>query len=94
MLRKDYNRKCSAEKKNAGRESQGAWRQVELIGGKLTLTMYDYECSNSSNLLKILVASGCHSTCRQSNTSKQARCKVQLQQLMRDVHTCTLFSCV
>jgi hypothetical protein len=34
MLRKDYNRKCSVEKKNAGRESQGACRQDELIGGK------------------------------------------------------------
>jgi hypothetical protein len=33
MLHKDYDRKCSIEK-NAGRESQGAWRQDEVIGGK------------------------------------------------------------
>jgi hypothetical protein len=33
MLYKDYNRKRSFEK-NAGRESQGACRQDELIGGK------------------------------------------------------------
>jgi hypothetical protein len=33
MLHKDYNRKYSAEK-NAGRESQRAWRQEKLIGGK------------------------------------------------------------
>jgi hypothetical protein len=34
MLHEDYNRKSSVEK-NAGRESQGACRQEELIGGKL-----------------------------------------------------------
>jgi hypothetical protein len=35
MLQKDYDRKGSvAKKKNCGRESQGAWRQAELIGGK------------------------------------------------------------
>jgi hypothetical protein len=33
MLHKDYNRTCSVEK-NTGRESQGAWSQDELIGGK------------------------------------------------------------
>jgi hypothetical protein len=33
MLHKDYNGKRSVEK-NTGRESQGAWRQDELIGGK------------------------------------------------------------
>jgi hypothetical protein len=33
MLRKDYDRKHSVEK-IAGRESQGACRQDELIGGK------------------------------------------------------------
>jgi hypothetical protein len=32
MLRKDYERKCSVENKIAVRESQGAWRQDELIG--------------------------------------------------------------
>jgi hypothetical protein len=32
MLRKEYNRKCSVEKKIAGRESQEACRQDELIG--------------------------------------------------------------
>jgi hypothetical protein len=31
MLHKDYNLKRSV-KKNAGRDSQGAWRQDELIG--------------------------------------------------------------
>jgi hypothetical protein len=43
MLHKDYDRKGSVEKKVAGRESQGAWFQGELIGGKppvtLTLTL-------------------------------------------------------
>jgi hypothetical protein len=34
MLHKDYGRKFSIENKNSGRESQGAWRQHELIGGK------------------------------------------------------------
>jgi hypothetical protein len=34
MLHKDYDRKGSVEKKISGRESQGAWRQDELIGGK------------------------------------------------------------
>jgi hypothetical protein len=34
MLHKDYYRKGSAEKKISGREAQGAWYQVELIGGK------------------------------------------------------------
>jgi hypothetical protein len=35
MLHKEYNRKCSVEKKNiTGRESQGACRQDELIAGK------------------------------------------------------------
>jgi hypothetical protein len=34
MLYKDYDRKCSVENKNTGRESQGACRQDELIGGK------------------------------------------------------------
>jgi hypothetical protein len=34
MLHKDYNRKYSVEKKIAGRESQGACRQDELIDGK------------------------------------------------------------
>jgi hypothetical protein len=33
MLRKDYDRKGSVEK-ISGRESQGAWGQDELIGGK------------------------------------------------------------
>jgi hypothetical protein len=34
MLHKDYYRKGSVEKKS-GRKSQEAWRQDELIGGKL-----------------------------------------------------------
>jgi hypothetical protein len=34
MLNKDNNRQCSVEK-TAGRESQGDYRQDELIGGKL-----------------------------------------------------------
>jgi hypothetical protein len=35
MLHKDYNSKFSVEKKkHAGRESQGACRQDELIGDK------------------------------------------------------------
>jgi hypothetical protein len=33
MLHKDYHRKGSVEK-NPGGESQGAWRQDELIVGK------------------------------------------------------------
>jgi hypothetical protein len=35
MLHKDYYCKTSIEKKNSGRGSQEAWRQDELIGGKL-----------------------------------------------------------
>jgi hypothetical protein len=46
-LYRDYNRKCSVEKKNTGRGSLGAWRHDELIGGKppvvKTLTDSDYE---------------------------------------------------
>jgi hypothetical protein len=34
MLHKDYKRKGSIAKKNSGREPQGAWRQVKLIGSK------------------------------------------------------------
>jgi hypothetical protein len=34
MLHKDYNRKCSVDKKISGREPQGAWLQDELTGGK------------------------------------------------------------
>jgi hypothetical protein len=35
MLHKDYNRKCTVKKKRiAGRESQGVFRQDEVIGGK------------------------------------------------------------
>jgi hypothetical protein len=34
MLRKDYESKYSVGKKTGGRESQGAWRQDELIGSK------------------------------------------------------------
>jgi hypothetical protein len=34
MLHKDYDRKGSV-KKNSGHQSQEAWRQDELIGGKL-----------------------------------------------------------
>jgi hypothetical protein len=34
LLYKDYDRRSSNETKNSGRESQGAWRQDELVGGK------------------------------------------------------------
>jgi hypothetical protein len=34
MLHKDYYCKSSVGKKISGRESQGAWRQDEVIGGK------------------------------------------------------------
>jgi hypothetical protein len=34
MLHEDYDDKGSVEEKIAGRESQGACRQDELIGGK------------------------------------------------------------
>jgi hypothetical protein len=34
MLHKDNDSKGSVEKKIFGRESQGVWRQDELIGGK------------------------------------------------------------
>jgi hypothetical protein len=34
MLRKDYDHKGSVEKQISGRESQGPWRQEEIIGGK------------------------------------------------------------
>jgi hypothetical protein len=35
MLHKEYYSKRSVEKKKtAGRESQGAWRQDEMIGGE------------------------------------------------------------
>jgi hypothetical protein len=34
ILHKDYGCKGSVEKNIAGRESQGAWHQDELIGGK------------------------------------------------------------
>jgi hypothetical protein len=35
MLHKDYDHKGSVAKKTSGRESQAAWHQDELIGGKL-----------------------------------------------------------
>jgi hypothetical protein len=34
MLYKEYDRKGFVAKINSGRESQGAWHQDELIGGK------------------------------------------------------------
>jgi hypothetical protein len=34
MLHKDYDRKGSVAKKISGRDTQGAWGQDELIGGK------------------------------------------------------------
>jgi hypothetical protein len=34
MLHKDYDRKGSVAKKISDRDSQVAWRQDELIGGK------------------------------------------------------------
>jgi ferric-dicitrate binding protein FerR (iron transport regulator) len=34
MLHKDYDRKGSVEKNVSDRESQGAWRQDELISDK------------------------------------------------------------
>jgi hypothetical protein len=33
-LHKDFDRKGSVEKKISGRDTQGAWCQDELIGGK------------------------------------------------------------
>jgi hypothetical protein len=33
-LHKDYYRKISVGEKNSGRDSQGAWRQDGMIGGK------------------------------------------------------------
>jgi hypothetical protein len=35
ILYKEYDSRCSNEKKKSGRESHGARRQDELIGGKL-----------------------------------------------------------
>jgi hypothetical protein len=41
MLHKDYDRKgLVAKKKVSGRETQGAWRRAELIGGKLPVVKY------------------------------------------------------
>jgi hypothetical protein len=34
MLYRDYDRRSSTEENNSGRESQGARRQDELLGGK------------------------------------------------------------
>jgi hypothetical protein len=34
LLYKDYDSRCSIEKKNSDRESQWAWLQDELFGGK------------------------------------------------------------
>jgi hypothetical protein len=42
MLHKDYYRKGSVENNISGSESQGAWRQDEVIGGKVTLTLTEY----------------------------------------------------
>jgi hypothetical protein len=41
MLHKDYDRKCSVEKKITGRESQGVYHQVELFGGKPSVIKYN-----------------------------------------------------
>jgi hypothetical protein len=40
MFRKDYDSKGSVEKEIYGRDSQGAWHQDELIGGKLSVLKY------------------------------------------------------
>jgi hypothetical protein len=44
MLYKDYDRRCSIEKKKSGRQSQGARRQDELIGGKPTVVKWLWLC--------------------------------------------------
>jgi hypothetical protein len=46
MLYKDYDRRCSIDKKNSGRESQGALRQDAL-----TLTLSVEAGSNTSTVV-------------------------------------------
>jgi hypothetical protein len=43
MLHKDYYRKDSVEQNISDRESQGAWRQDELIGDKPPVVK-DFDC--------------------------------------------------
>jgi hypothetical protein len=40
MLHKDYDSKGSVERKISCHESQGAWHQDELIGGKPPVVKY------------------------------------------------------
>jgi hypothetical protein len=49
MLHKDYDREGSVAKKISGRESQGAWRQDELIGGKPPILKWLWVEWNSSS---------------------------------------------
>jgi hypothetical protein len=37
LVREDYDRKGSVEKIVSGRESEEAWRQDQMIGGKLSV---------------------------------------------------------
>jgi hypothetical protein len=37
MLHEEYDRRGLVEKTDSGRESQGAWRQDKMIGGKPTV---------------------------------------------------------
>jgi hypothetical protein len=53
MLHKDYDRKGSVGK-ISGRESQRAWRQYELVGGKPPVLKYDSNSDSESRQLVFL----------------------------------------
>jgi hypothetical protein len=62
MLHKEYYRKGLVVKKSSGRQSQGAWRQDELIGGKppgvkvtLTLTAENTISNSTSTVARQFV---------------------------------------
>jgi hypothetical protein len=59
MLYKEYDRRCSIEKKNSGRESQGARRQNELIGGKPPVVKVnsDSDSDSDSRIVQIRMGS-------------------------------------
>jgi heme/copper-type cytochrome/quinol oxidase subunit 2 len=59
ILHKDYNSKCSVDKKNIGRESQVDCREAELIGDKplvvkVTLTQWSWKSSSEERTVYVL----------------------------------------
>jgi hypothetical protein len=92
VLHKEYNRKYSLEK-NSGRESQGAWRQDEMIGGKPPVVKCLWLCfqANAEMVPKFQAATACFS-CNppELNLSKLSSLTVKAVKIIFQNYTSTL----